>query len=220
VTGLTSESTRATRPVQVAPRAAAYGLLAAAFRYPEEATFDEVASGKWLRALRGAWSALPHMGAPPEADGATAPSLEAAQVEYTRLFDVGPHGPPCPLTEGHYTRDRLHVMEELIRFFDYFGLRFQVTAGLMPDHLSVEMEFMQALAGENGNADVASLLRAQCDFLDRHVCRWLPELYQSVTTHAELPLYPAIVGITSRFAEADRAYLVGELRRLGQEERP
>lgn len=208
---MTSRAAPAPGRVQAVPRAAVYGFLAKAFRYPEAGAF-EGGSGPWHERLSSAASSLPY-GVSVSTGELQAPAdLEAAQVEYTRLFDIGPFGPPCPLNEGHYARDRLRTMEEVLRFYDFFGLRFQPETGLLPDHLSVEFEFMEALAGEPETGS-ESAISAQQDFLERHLCSWLPALHQACLQHAELPFYPALVGFALEVVSADMAYLAGQLRR-------
>ena len=218
MTGIHSEAPTS-RPDRAAPRAKAYGLLAAAFRYPDDELFSSFASGAEQRGLFAAVEALPYSLSLGVASLPIPSNLEAAQVEYTRLFDIGTYGPPCPLSEGHHRVDRLQVMEEVMRFFDYFGLRFQPDAGLFPDHLSVELEFMKVMAGAEASADQESTMRAQHDFLERHLCTWLPQLQEAVSRHAEMPLYPALTDIALRFVEGDRGYLAGKLRRVWSEER-
>lgn len=217
MTGLHAE-TMSPRVGVVAPRAKVYGLLAALFRYPDKVVLSGIASAAGPDGLAATLKGLPYTLSTPSLPVPS--NLEAVQVEYTRLFDIGPDGPPCSLSEGHHRADRLHAMEEVMRFFDFFGLRFQPESGLFPDHLSVELEFMKVMAGAEVSTDEQSAIRAQHDFLERHLCSWLPQLREAVSRHAELPLYPALTDIAQRFVEGDRGYLAGKLRRVWSEERP
>src|SRR4030065_69651 len=83
-----------------------------------------------------------------------------------RLYTlVGPAGePPGSLVAGHHERDRLRVMEELVRFYDFFGLG--LAPGTMPDHLTAELDFMHFLTFREAEAvreggDRESYLRAE-----------------------------------------------------------
>jgi len=69
------------------------------------------------------------------------------------------------------------VFEELMRFYSFFGLQ-RGEGAEMPDHLSVELEFMHYLTHLESQATLEpegldSLHRAQRDFLQRHVQRAL-----------------------------------------------
>ena len=207
---------RATRQGQPVPRAESFELLARAFRYPDIDLCADL-RGALQDRLEAAIHDLGALATPAPAPVSAAPDIEALQVEYTRLFDAGPDGPLSSLNEGHHRGDRLKVMEDLLRFFDYFGLRFSPDSGLMPDHLSVELEFMAMLARAATMPDLSSALAASRDFAHRHLCSWLPALHQSVAHHAELPIYPALIELTRRFVEADLAFTSAQLRLEGQQ---
>jgi len=136
--------------------------------------------------------------------------FDTFQSEYIRLFEVGRRGgAPCPLYGGHYSSDRLRTLESLIRFYNFFGL--QTHEGLMPDHVSVELEFMQYLAEKEADAtdqrQRASLRRAQSDFLDTHLNAWWPQLVERVRRQRTMPFYRSLAELTLRFLKADRKYL-------------
>lgn len=94
--------------------------------------------------------------------------------EYLEAFDVGVSEGATSIHESAYVdADTSSVFEELVRFYEHFGLRRSEDAEL-PDHLSVELEFMEFLVELEHRAslrgdDVKSVRRAQRDFLDRHV---------------------------------------------------
>jgi DMSO reductase family type II enzyme chaperone len=102
--------------------------------------------------------------------------------EFLAAFDPGASEGAVSLNEGAYANiDISSVFEELVRFYEHFGLRRHEKAEL-PDHLSVELEFMHFLcelevaASSNGDANreaLRSLHAAQRDFLDRHLLRLL-----------------------------------------------
>lgn len=80
------------------------------------------------------------------------------------------------LHEAAYaSEDRSVLFEELLRFYGHFGLARGERAEL-PDHLTVELEFMHFLcwlehAAASRGDDVAGLRRAERDFLARHLRR-------------------------------------------------
>jgi DMSO reductase family type II enzyme chaperone len=107
----------------------------------------------------------------------------------------------------------MKLMEELVRFYEHFGL--QTNAGDHPDHVSAELEFMHYLAFKETAAiahqqDVPDLRRAQRDFLERHLCRWLPRLSRRIASAAGAPaFYTGVAALADGFARADLGYLRG-----------
>ena len=51
----------------------------------------------------------------------------------------------CPLYGGTYGGDRMRTMEEVVRFYRYFGLRPDEETREPPDHLSAQLEFLHFL---------------------------------------------------------------------------
>src|SRR3990172_870421 len=105
--------------------------------------------------------------------------MEVLQQGYVSTFEVGIGRPYCPLYEGSHRSGRIKLMEDLVRFYEHFGLI--ARPGDHPDHLSAELEFMHYLAFKEAAAlahvgPVPDLQRAQRDFLDRHLCKWLPRV--------------------------------------------
>jgi DMSO reductase family type II enzyme chaperone len=191
-------------------RSQVYDLLARSYAFSQEPLFQDIAQGRWQQAIVELFSHLPFE-VPVAAGSPVAASLEDLQVEYNRLFEVGSMGgPPCPLFGGHWERDRMRVMEELIRFYNYFGL--SLTQGQLPDHITVEMEFMHFLTfkeaealRENGDHD--SYRRAQRDFLDRHLGKWMPALRQRLAKLEPLPFFDELVTLTDEFLRREHQYL-------------
>ena len=120
--------------------------------------------------------------------------------------------PPFPCTpRPHTERDQTDLYQELIRWYDHFGLK-RRDGGELPDHLSVMLEFLQFLTAQEeanaGDADAASSLhKAQGDFITRQL---LP-LVEAVTgkLETEEPRYHAL-------PLALRAFLEDELAALPQ----
>lgn len=125
-----------------------YGLLADAFRYPDNKSSK----------LAGNHSHRP------------------GGAEYLEAFDLALAKDACSLREASYATEAMDVLlEDLIRFYSYFGLKREEKAE-MPDHICVELEFMHFLSYLEENVkhtaeEVASLQRVQRDFLVRHLVR-------------------------------------------------
>lgn len=127
------------------------------------------------------------------------------EVEFLRLFEVGMGGAPCPLSSGYYTRDRMRDLEEVVRFYRFFGYQPQRTSDRFPDHLVFELEFMAHLAGKERDADgdIESLRLGQRDFCDRHLTSWIPELCDSVGRRAEVRFVKDVVRATEVLVAED-----------------
>ena len=130
-------------------RAATYGAFAAAFRSPDG----------------GAVELNPALVPPPP---------ENAERLFMACFDPAVSKQAVSLhASAHANREQTDLFQELIRWYDHFGLK-RRDGGELPDHVSVMLEFMQFLCtSEDSNASdvdaLASLHAAQADFLTRHL---------------------------------------------------
>jgi DMSO reductase family type II enzyme chaperone len=99
--------------------------------------------------------------------------LEKLQTIYSSLFDTG----KISLLEHSYRKEETAVLEDLVRYYEHFGLNVGQLREAH-DHLTVELEFMHYLTFlEAGTAaDAGALVRAEGDFLARHLSLWLPSL--------------------------------------------
>jgi DMSO reductase family type II enzyme chaperone len=196
-----------------AQRSRLYQLLAAAFAFPDEDFFDDVQDGTFASALARLCDTLPYdlTGVATLGLGAAGESYADFEAEYIRLFDVGAAGPPCPLYGGVYIGDRMKVMEDATRFYNFFSLRISPQLRELPDHITTELEFLHYLTFREAEArqhglDPAPLRRAQRDFLARHLCKWVPRLHLRLAKQTTLPFFPALVRFAAAFVEHDQAY--------------
>jgi DMSO reductase family type II enzyme chaperone len=198
-------------------RSGLYALLARALAFPQPEFHQETTGGRFRHRIAEALAGLPYrLAVGPSRDWHPTSDYEAFQSEYIRLFEVGPRGHAvCPLYGGHYASDRLRTMEELVRFYNYFGLR--ITPGLMPDHVTVELEFMHYLAHQEaqtwqGGGDRESYLRAQRDFLERHLNGWWPLAVAATQQQRPQRFYRSLMALIQRFLAAERGHLASALR--------
>ena len=194
-----------------AARSSLYGWLAAAFSFPSPELTEAFASGYFRDELQAVAAALPF--ALPVDDGLRTnlvPAHEELEEQYIRLFDVGPGRPPCPLYEGSHRRGRPEIMEDLVRFYEHFGLRHQ--EGDLPDHLCAELEFMHYLAFKQAAAlqagtDSEPYRLAQRDFLSRRLNRWLPRLLARLEQLDPPPLYLSLARLAAEACRRDAGWL-------------
>lgn len=169
--------------LRAAARSRAFALFAAALEYPEGALLDDVRSGRLAAALAEALHVVDPALAERLDRDALSDGLEANElaIAFTRLFDVGVAGPPCPLHGGLWSKDRMKTMEEALRFYRHFGLSLAESPREVPDHLIAELEFLHYLGFREAEAlqagsDAGPYQRAQRDFIARHPGRWIPLL--------------------------------------------
>ena len=198
--------------VATGARSRLYRLLADGFLYPDQAFFAALQAGQYRDDVIVTCGPLGYDLAP-AFDGLVASGTYLDfQSHYLRLFEVGLGVPPCPLYSGIYRGGRKAVMEELVRFYNYFGLSTQHGAGELPDHLATELEFMhflafKELAALHRGQDPSSYRHAQRDFIERQLVSWLPELEARLGRLDPPPFYAALTMLTSAFARADHAHL-------------
>lgn len=197
-------------------RSAFYQLLGKAFSTPDADYFSRANDGLISKEFTEAAGELPF--AVPLAESAPAigdTTPEQFEAEYIRIFDVGSDGPPCPLFGGTYTSDRMGAMEEVVRFYDYFGLKTGAEGALPPDHITIELDFMQYLTFKEAATASPRLARsyinAQKDFLDRQLTTWLPEMTEKLAAADPHPFFKWIGDLTLAYAQTDLEYVLGNL---------
>jgi DMSO reductase family type II enzyme chaperone len=199
-----------------AARSRTYELFARLFEYPDEAFGEAIRSGELAEKVRETLDALD----PALLEGSDWEALRNAgeedddlAVEYTRLFDVGASGPPCPLYGGLYGGARMKTMEETVRFYNHFGLTLAESPREMPDHITTELEFLHFLAFREvetlqSGGDPGPFRRAQRDFAARHPGRWIPMLRERVEAQDPMPFFRELVSQLARFLAHDQNRLV------------
>ncbi len=195
-------------------RSFAYGLMAATFDYPDK-EFTELIHNKQLSdqcktILCDIYPALKE-----DIDWTlltTQDDKETLQVEFSRLFDVGASGPPCPLNGGVYLEERMQTLEEMVRFYNYFGLTAGEDFEELPDHITTQLEFMHFLCHcEDEHQDdpekANHFQRAQRDFINRHLGKWVPQLNDNVQENQAAPFYLTLIDMVTRYILLEKQYV-------------
>ncbi|HFD80383.1 MAG TPA: hypothetical protein ENK05_08345 [Gammaproteobacteria bacterium] len=193
-------------------RSRLYHLLSVAFSFPTERT---VAAGRELRDLAETlypepeWDAL---------DGSAA--REELEAEYINVFDGVDQSRYCKPYEGLWNEsDRARRQWEVKKFYSFFGLTLDRRLNEMPDHILYQLEFMHYLsyhmvraagttAHPGGTVNgVENFRQAQQDFLERHLCQWLPAFCERLQASSALPFYRQLAQLTSRFVADDLEWI-------------
>ncbi len=191
--------------ISAGARSRVYALFAEGFAFPDAPLAERFLSRAWLEELADVVAFLPYAFVIPDSIGKTlalAPATEVLQHDYIRLFEVGAGRPYCPLYEGAHRGGRMKIMEELVRFYEHFGLK--PSPGDQPDHLCAEFQFMHYLTFKEVASPARDLGIAQRDFLYRHLCKWLPRLTARLDDAREPSFfYSALSSVAAGFCRAD-----------------
>lgn len=198
---------------EITARSGVYQTLGRMFVAPDADAHKAAVDGVWPERLTIAATLLGYDFDFGEASLDASVSAEDYQAEYIRLFEVGTgDGPPAPIVGGAYGGgDRPKQMEEVARFFEYFGLTTTSDDPRPPDHLATELEFMQYLAFKEAASPSprlgASYHRAQEDFLARQMVDWMEEFASRIEQHSAMPIWSWAARTAANFAKADLQYL-------------
>lgn len=188
-----------------------YGLLATVYR--QEITSDFLGQIRAPQFL-GALSVLGVVGIDDLIQKPGAELLEDLAVEYSYLF-LGPGKHVSPHESVHHQREdgqwgKLWGAStvEVKKFIEATGLSYSDDFKGLPDHISVEFEFMQQLtlreeqAWKDEDTDRAVACRqVEKKFIEEHLIRWIPNFCDKVIQEAELPFYHAMAALTRSFIE-------------------
>ena len=149
--------------------------------------------------------------------------LEDMAVEYTRLF-LGPGKHISPHESVHHQRNDAEQGQlwgqstvEVKRFIESSGLDYRSEYRGLPDHISVELEFMQQVTlreeqawREEDKDQALYCLKIEKKFIEEHLIRWIPIFCEKVIREAELPFYREMAALTRNFMEFEK----GEINRV------
>ena len=199
---------------QAKERSGVYGFLAAVFR--------EEVNAEALKQLKepGFAEALSAAGVDGGGDFLARPEgelLEELAVEYARLF-LGPGKHVSPYAsvylEGKGRTLWGKTTESVKTYLESSGFEFRENYHGLPDHISVEMEFMQYLASIEGRAldeddqeTFAECRKLEGEFLVGHMIKWVPLFCWEIAAAAELPFYRRMAELTRDFIQAESAEL-------------
>lgn len=143
------------------------------------------------------------------------PSAADVVAEHTRLFTlpsgVVPH-------ESYYTDDNQrvggHVTAAVKLYYDTAAAQLTGACLELPDHMGVELEFMQFLCdiekqfwdGPDGDG-LRRCLYFQNGFLTEHLLRWHRQLCEKILQETGLEIYRALAILTLEFLEAERSFV-------------
>jgi TorA maturation chaperone TorD len=196
-------------------RSQVYGFLVTAFRdEPQEPVIRELKGPNWSLVLSS-------LGIPlGEAFFSRSEEqlVEDLAVEFARLF-LGPQGHLSPHASVHKAEEcggggGMLWGEETVRvkrFIEATGLTFAKEYRGFPDHISVELEFLQKATEEEAQAwkeertEDAMILRGmEQKFHEKHVLSWVPGFCDKIIERTTEDFYVAIAEVTKIFLEIEK----------------
>jgi TorA maturation chaperone TorD len=134
------------------------------------------------------------------------------QVEYSRLF-LGPFKPVLYPYESIFlgrNHEEAADVQRVDHIFRREGLALSPQFKDLPDHISVDFEFMSYLCSKEIEADesqdatafFAYRLRQQ-SFLENHIINWVPAFAERLEQVAQIEFYRELANFTRRFVRWD-----------------
>ncbi|MES9971289.1 MAG: molecular chaperone TorD family protein [Candidatus Thiodiazotropha sp.] len=198
-------------------RSDVYGLLSAVFRHePSEILIRKMRSVSVLGTFTGLGVDLGDR----FYNDLVSEVVEELAIEYTRLF-IGP-GPHVSPHESIFDQaeDGMGGLwgaktVEVKKFIQATGLEYGNDFNGLPDHISVELEFMQKLTGweadkwlQKDRESAEYCLLVQHKFLQQHLLSWVDQFCDAVIDQAETPFYGVMAELTKQFMEYERQAIV------------
>ncbi|MEE8428802.1 MAG: molecular chaperone TorD family protein [Gammaproteobacteria bacterium] len=189
-------------------RSGVYGFLAGIYRDPPTESFlQQVADPSFISALSDLGINL----SPDSIGLSNEHTVRDLAVEYTGLF-IGPGKHISPHESVHRKNEGGGLWGKSTADVKYFiqssGYKYRQEFNGLPDHISVELEFMGGISGQEAGGwrqqDVRLIRntrQVQQEFLTEHLVNWLPQFCSEVIEAAELAYYREMAMLTNRFME-------------------
>jgi len=190
-----------------------YRVFAVCFGQPSGERYSWL-SGKEFRRL------LKHLAGELK-DGAVAgaarrfPSYAEYEAAYLALFEVGVPAPPVPLLESAHSRRAVpqEIVLDCVNFYEVLGLRSSGSA-YPPDHLLTQLEFLAAVRylreSKTNTEEVATLVRLEADFLERHLLNWLPAARKKLSKF-DPPMFLPLLSLLCEHIRREHEVLQGQV---------
>ena len=126
---------------------------------------------------------------------------EETNVDFTSVFIVHTHPVESAIFDN--SKDIVTGMENPVMQF-YIDHGYEVNMNqthiMAPDHMAVEIGFMQNLVMQND-------LKTQKRFIREHILNWIPPFLIACEAMLETPLYKDLCNFATEFFVSDYAYL-------------
>ncbi len=129
---------------------------------------------------------------------------EELNIDFTSSFMVNSHPLESAVTDAK-VQISSGMENPVVHFYTKFGYEINLnnTPIASPDHISIELGFMQALVYQNEKF-------AQKEFMEKHIIPWMPVYLIGMKKVVETPFYRDFVDFCIDFLLGDYEYLQGE----------
>lgn len=142
--------------------------------------------------------------------------IKPLMVDYAKLF-VGPFELLAPPYGSIYLEGGKKLLgdssADVEQWYAEEGIKVDIKE--IPDHITIELEFMYLLISKKNDAiskDDANMVRhyqqKELSFLNIHLGNWVMDFTKQVEKHAKTEYYKKIAQITSTFIRNDNEYLL------------
>jgi DMSO reductase family type II enzyme chaperone len=185
-------------------RSRLYRLLSLGFGFPRQ-ELQQAQAELWQLAD----TLYPELKLNREERNLLAPEIESL---YINVLDGHAPGQACRPYETAWRNDERSMKQwEVKKFYRAFGLRLNEKTRELPDHIVNELEFMHVLAhlaveagrGRLGGVDRGQYVHAQRDFLERHLCQWVPRFCAALQKKTGEEFYVQLAVLTEQFVKDD-----------------
>lgn len=144
-------------------------------------------------------------------------SVNFLSVDFTRLF-IGPYSLPAPPYGSVYMENKRKIMGDstmdALNRYRTFGLAISEGVKEVPDHISIELEFMFFLIYKEVNSILYNdpessqvYIAEQLSFLEDHLYRWVPPFAGSMIEYSGTEFFRSLGKATQLFIEEDYQFL-------------
>jgi len=135
---------------------------------------------------------------------------EMLEYEYNRLF-VGPGHVPCPPYESVYRKDRPLMERGLVMgpsvadvkaMYLQGGLEMSKKFRDLPDHISVELEFMAYLCSRESSSE--RFVDIEREFFNRHIRVWYRDFLNCIMANTTSSFYLKLAQALEEFLDEER----------------
>ena len=139
--------------------------------------------------------------------------LEELATEYALLF-LGPGKHISPHESVHAGDGDGSLLGEATtlvkQFIEYSGYEYQPGYSGLPDHISVELDFMKELSAQESAAwqkddfkAAGNCVSFENEFLSKHLAKWVPAFGRKVIEGATMPFYCEMAKLLVGFIEGE-----------------
>lgn len=139
--------------------------------------------------------------------------IEELEIEFTRLFlGPGPHQSPHESVQAKDGDGKIWGKKTALvkNIYQAYGLDLSEKHTHMPDHISIELEFMGkllneiALCGKNLNdSEMTNWSRVSNSFFKEHIKNWIPQFSENILEKTDHNFYKGLAKLTIDFLDLE-----------------